>query len=104
MPRELTEADMAEHRITFRRPGITAKTIRAAYIAADEKHPDMVVFKDAEHRTVYMVSRSETLEVERLERSEPEVRVTITECADNRRTPFVPTSEAIRHYGPGPLA
>jgi hypothetical protein len=71
MPKEqLTDADMAEHRIAFRRPGLGTKAIRAAYIAADEKHPDMLVFKDAEHRTVYMVSRDETLDVERFERSE----------------------------------
>jgi len=68
MPKDqLTDADMAEHRITFRNAGRNAKTIRAAYIAPDEKHPDMLVFKDSEHRTVYMVSREETLDVERLE-------------------------------------
>jgi hypothetical protein len=67
---QLTGAVMAEHRIAFRNAGREAKTIRAAYIAPDEKHPDMLVFKDSEHRTVYMVSRDETLEVERLERGE----------------------------------
>ena len=65
MPSELTDADMVDHVINFRRPGYAAKTIRAAYIAADEKHPDMVIFKDHEHRVVYMVSRSEALDIER---------------------------------------
>jgi hypothetical protein len=96
---QLTDADMADHRIAFRRPGLVPKTIRAAYVMSEDKHPDMLVFKDSEHRTVYMVSRDETLEVERLERSELEARVTITECADGRRTPFVPTSEALQRAG-----
>ncbi len=88
MPKDqLTDADMAEHRVAFRRPGLGTKTVRAAYIAADEKHPDMLVFKDADHRTVYMVSRDETLEVERLERSE---HAAITEHG------FKPTSQVVR--------
>ncbi len=90
MPKDqLTDADMAEHRITFRRPGLNARSIRAAYIAPDEKHPDMLVFKDSEHRTVYMVSRDETLEVERLDRGEHAAGKEITERG------FQPTSRVM---------
>jgi hypothetical protein len=70
MPKELTDADMAEHRIAFRPPGRVARTVVAAYIATDSADPGMLVFKDAAHRVVYMVSREETLEVERIERGE----------------------------------
>lgn len=91
MPKDqLTDADMAEHRITFRRPEILAKTVCAAYVTTEDKHPDMLAFKDSEHRTVYMVSRSETLDVERLERSEvlDELKKKITEG-------FLPTSRVM---------
>ena len=67
MPSEPAEADMADYRITFRNPGLIARMILAAYVAPDEKHPDMLVLKDSQHRTVYMVSREELLEVQRLE-------------------------------------
>ena len=99
---QLTAADMAEHRVTLRNPGPRgSRTVRAAYIASDAGHPDMLIFKDSEHRVVYMVSRSEILDVERTERGEtvPGVKVEITEYGDGRRTPFAPTSEAMRAAG-----
>lgn len=85
---ELTDADMADHRITFRDSVRNSRTIRAAYIAPDEKHPDMLVFKDARHRTVYMVNRNEALEVERLE-PEHVAEKTVTERG------FRPTSQVM---------
>jgi hypothetical protein len=61
----LTEADLADHRVRFD-SGNTAIT-RAAYVTTEEKHPDMLAFKDHLNRTVLLVRREAVLTVERLE-------------------------------------
>jgi hypothetical protein len=64
----LTDADMADHCIRFRDSGDT--TVSAAYVTTEEKHPDMLAFKDHLNRTVLLVSRVDVLTVERLEERE----------------------------------
>jgi hypothetical protein len=94
---QLTEADIVDYRITFCDAGRTGRTIRAAYVTSEDKHPDMLVFKDAEHRTVYMVSRQRTLEVERLEPERGGERKPASEQVAGGG--FVPTSEAMERAG-----
>jgi hypothetical protein len=65
MPNNLSEADEAEHRITFREGREQVKKVRAAYVTTEDKHPDMLAFKDHENRTVLLVSRELVLSVER---------------------------------------
>lgn len=103
MPKDqLTEADMADYRVTYRsayRAGPNSgRTIRAAYVTSEDRHPDMLVFKDSEHRTVYMVNRAELLEVERLGQSEHvEDRKAVSEqVAGPISGGFVPASQVMR--------
>jgi hypothetical protein len=67
MANNLTEADETEHRITFREAGKADKKICAAYVTTEDKHPDMLAFKDHRNRTVLLVSRESVLAVERVE-------------------------------------
>jgi hypothetical protein len=91
MANNLTEADETEHRITFREAGKADKKICAAYVTTEDKHPDMLAFKDHRNRTVLLVSRESVLAVERVEQQGG--------CADSG--PKLPAS--LSHYWTGVL-
>ncbi len=93
MASSLTEADMADHRVIYQDAGKGTRTIRAAYITTEDKHPDMLAFKDHRNRTVLLVSRESVLAVERLDPDAAEVRTEIAEGG------FEPTSQAMRRAG-----
>lgn len=63
----LTAADETEHRIIFREAGQADRKVCAAYVTTEDKHPDMLAFKDHRNRTVLLVSREPVLAVERVE-------------------------------------
>lgn len=91
MAGNLTEADMAEHRITYRDPGKGTKVVCAAYVTTEDKHPDMLAFKDHRNRTVLLVSRESVLAVERTGPEDSGHR----EIAEG----FEPTSQAMKRAG-----
>lgn len=94
---DLAGADEAEHRITYRNPGNGGVgQIRAAYVTTEDKHPDMLAFKDHRNRTVLLVSRESVLTVERLEQEGPEDRKAIAEDG------FETTSQIMRRAGINP--
>jgi len=39
MPKELTEADLADFKVTYRDPSRPTKTVRAAYATSDQAMP-----------------------------------------------------------------
>lgn len=92
---ELTAADEAEHRISYKSPQ-DPQVIRAAYVTTEDKHPDMLAFKDHRNRTVFLVSREDVLAVERLEPEGPDDRKTIAEDG------FETTSQVMRRAGINP--
>lgn len=93
MANSLTEADMADHRVIYQDPCKGTRNIRAAYITTEDKHPDMLAFKDHRNRTVLLVSRESVLAVERLEPECDEARTEISEGG------FETTSQAMRRAG-----
>lgn len=93
MPNNLTEADEAKYLITYRTPG-DYRGITAAYVTTEDKHPDMLAFKDHKNRTVLLVSREAVLAVERLEQTGG--------CADSG-TAADPGAAAISQYWTGLL-
>jgi hypothetical protein len=63
----LTSDDMVPHRVTYSLPDIPSKTISAAYMTTEDRHPDMIAFHDYEHKTVALVRRDTVLHVERVQ-------------------------------------
>jgi len=63
----LSEADLTDFRITFL-PGVplAPKTVRAAYITTEDKHPDSFAFHDHQHKAVTLIRREHVLHVDRL--------------------------------------
>ena len=71
MPKELSESDLADFKVTFRDSGRQDKTVRAAYVTTDQALPYMLAFKDHEHRTVTLICQDEVLSVDRKADGEP---------------------------------
>jgi hypothetical protein len=82
---ELTEADLADYRITWHQTGKAPTTIRAAYIAGDKDQGPLIAFKDHEHRTVALVSRDAVLLIERQDDGDAQ--------SERKGSGFRPTSE-----------
>jgi hypothetical protein len=96
MTNNLTEADEAEHYITYQNSTNSPRTVRAAYVTTEDKHPDMLAFKDHRNRTVLLVSRESVLAVERLDPEGSDVRTPIAEGG------FETTSQTMRRAGINP--
>lgn len=62
----LTDAEMADHHVTYDNTTNGPLVIYAAYVTTEDKHPDMLAFKDCEHRTITLVKRDRVVAVERI--------------------------------------
>lgn len=71
MPKELTEADLVNFKVTYRDHGRPDRKVRAAYVTTDQALPYMLAFKDHEHRTVTLIYSDEVLSVDRQDGGEP---------------------------------